>query len=211
MVLANSPRVSSTIRMKLKSWLIYWGARIQQIANSFKRCDIKVCLAETVHASWGFLGGADRTVGGALLFDLTLAIRAQVSLICMICVLCMLAGTLVLLHTLECYFTYSSLFFSLKQSWILRNNCSCISLASTYYFVIMMISAVCLTVHARMYMLFLNENYNNSFYRGLAIHCTPSESYFWYMQFLLTIGISIDCTDVHASMYITEEVTWLII
>ena len=86
MVLANSPRVSSTIRMKLKSWLIYWGARIQQIANSFKRCDIKVCLAETVHASWGFLGGADRTVGGALLFDLTLAIRAQVSLICMICV-----------------------------------------------------------------------------------------------------------------------------
>ena len=56
--------------------------------------------------------------------------------------------------------------FFLKQSTILQNNCSFISLASTYLLVIKMISAVCLTVHARMYSPLLNENYNNSFMEG---------------------------------------------
>ena len=71
----------------------------------------------------------------------------------------------------------------------------------------MMISAVCLTVHARMYMLFLNENYNNSFMEGwqyIARHQNHTSDICYCF---VTIGITIDCTDVHASMYITEEVT----
>ena len=75
---SKTQRISSAVRLKMKGWLGYWGARIQQIANAFKRCEIKVCLAETVHASWGFLGGTQKTIGGALLFDLTSAIRSQV-------------------------------------------------------------------------------------------------------------------------------------
>ena len=66
--------------MKIKSWLIYWGARMQQIAASFERPGIQVCLAETVHAAWKKLGMTSMSLGAAVLFDLSTSLRSQVRL-----------------------------------------------------------------------------------------------------------------------------------
>lgn len=62
----------------MKSWLIYWGARMQQIACSFPRPGIQVCLAETVHAAWRKLGMTQMSLGAAVIFDLSTTLRSQV-------------------------------------------------------------------------------------------------------------------------------------
>ena len=76
---AASGKVSNAIGLKIKNSLVYWGARMQQIAASFSRCNIGVCLAKTVHASWLQLGMIKTSLGGAVLCDLSATIRSQVS------------------------------------------------------------------------------------------------------------------------------------
>lgn len=51
---------------------------MQQIAACFVRCNIGVCLAETVHAAWLQLGMTKLSLGAAVLFDLSAALRSQV-------------------------------------------------------------------------------------------------------------------------------------
>jgi len=53
---------------------------MQQIAASFERPGIQVCLAETVHAAWKKLGMTSMSLGAAVIFDLTTALRSQVVL-----------------------------------------------------------------------------------------------------------------------------------
>lgn len=69
------------VAKKCNDWLVYWAARIHQVAHCFTRCGEKCNLSETVHASWAKRGGYGLSVGGSFAFDIVASIQVQVSFV----------------------------------------------------------------------------------------------------------------------------------
>jgi hypothetical protein len=73
------------VSKKCDSWLLYWGARMHQIAKCFVDSSERCNLSEAVHGRWFKTGGTNLSIGGAAAFDIVEAIQAQVNFLsCMI-------------------------------------------------------------------------------------------------------------------------------
>jgi hypothetical protein len=75
---AKTYGLTPLLAKKIENWLVYWGARMHQIAECFPRPDDRACLAESIHGKWFKIGGVGLSVGGAAAFDYVEAVQVQV-------------------------------------------------------------------------------------------------------------------------------------